>query len=144
MSDDDAAAPENTGRDQAGRFATGKSGDVAGKPRCRSGVRDPVALPAGRPGVIQAGGVIRLGEVAGRASVIHIACRLCPRHGRRRTDRLLAEHGLDMPMPDLLRLLAAGCPRLDSTNITDRCDVHCPDLSKLFLPTVASSGPGPI
>jgi hypothetical protein len=36
------------------------------------------------------------------------------------------------PMPDLLRLLAAGCPKLNSHSITDRCDVHCPDLSGLF------------
>jgi hypothetical protein len=71
--------------------------------------------------------------------VIHIACRLCPRHGRRRTDRLLAEHGPDMPMPDLLRLLAAWCPRLDSANITDRCDVHCPDLLGLFAVPAAES-----
>jgi hypothetical protein len=36
----------------------------------------------------------------------------------------LLEHGPHMPMPDLLRLLAAGCPWLASANITDRCDVQ--------------------
>jgi hypothetical protein len=77
---------------------------------------------------------------AARTDSITVVCRLCPRIGRRRTDRLLAEHGPHMRMPDLLRLLAAGCPRLDSTNITDRCDVHCPDLGKLFLPAVAPGG----
>jgi hypothetical protein len=37
-----------------------------------------------------------------------------------------------MPMSDLLRLLATGCPRLGSDQITDRCDLHYPDLSRLF------------
>jgi hypothetical protein len=43
------------------------------------------------------------------------------------------EHGPMMPMPDLLRLLAAGCPRLGSDQITDWCDVHSPDLSRVFV-----------
>jgi hypothetical protein len=79
-----------------------------------------------------AAGVILLGDVAARTDSITIACRLCPRRGRQRTDRLLRKHGPAMPMPDLLRLLAAGCPRLGSDQITDRCDVHCPDLSGPF------------
>ncbi|MEJ7747413.1 MAG: hypothetical protein WKF61_11860 [Luteimonas sp.] len=52
-----------------------------------------------------------------------------------RTDRLMRDHGAAIGLPDLLlRILAAGCPKLESTNITDRCDVHCPGLSRLFLP----------
>lgn len=50
--------------------------------------------------------------------------------------------GRTMPMPDLLRLLAAGCPKLDSHSITDRCDVHCPDLVGLFLAAVALGASG--
>jgi hypothetical protein len=98
-----------------------------------------------------AAGVILLGEVATRTPLISITCRRCDRRGRQRTDRLLYEHGPHMPMPDLLRLLATGCPKLDSHNITDRCDVHCPDLSGLFAvpvgiatdrPPVAAVGGG--
>ncbi len=57
----------------------------------------------------------------------------------RQTARPLAEHGPHMPVPDLLRLLAAGCPKLHGHSITDRCDVHCPDLPGLFA--VPATGP---
>jgi hypothetical protein len=87
-------------------------------------------------------GVILLGDVASRTESLAIVCRLCLRRGLLRTDRLLAEHGQNMPMPDLLRLLAAGCPKLDSHSITDRCDVHCPDLVGLFLAAVALGASG--
>ena len=43
-------------------------------------------------------------------------------------------------IPDLLRFLAAGCSKLDSAHITDRCDVHCPDLPRLFMTSRASHG----
>jgi hypothetical protein len=42
-----------------------------------------------------------------------------------RTDRLLREDS-PIPMSDLLRVLAGDCPELNSTNISDRCDVRCP------------------
>jgi hypothetical protein len=79
-------------------------------------------------------GSILLGDVAARTETIEIACRACPRHGVLRTDRLLADHGRNMPMPELLRLLAGGCPKLASVHRYDRCDVHCPTLSALFMP----------
>jgi hypothetical protein len=82
---------------------------------------------------LMAAGVILLGQVEARTVTIRISCRVRERCGLCRTDRLLREHGPLMPMPDLLRLLAAGCPRLDSDQITDRCDVHSPDLSRVFV-----------
>jgi hypothetical protein len=46
-----------------------------------------------------------------------------------RTDRLLRE---DSPLiSDLLRVLAGDCPELNSTNISDRCDVRCSTLAEL-------------
>ena len=80
------------------------------------------------------GGSILLGAVATRTEEITLACRACPRHGRLRTDRLLLEHGAAMPMPALLRILAGDCPRLNSGSLSERCDVHCPTLSELFMP----------
>jgi hypothetical protein len=85
-------------------------------------------------------GVILLGEVAARAATIEIVCRKCDRYGRLRTDRLLAEHGPAMGMPALLRFMAGNCARLDNASITDRCDAHCPDLTRLFLSTTPSNG----
>jgi hypothetical protein len=81
-----------------------------------------------------AGGSILLGAVAARTATIEIACRACPRQGRLRTDRLLLDHGPAMPMPGLLRILAGDCPGLSAAAIYQRCDVHCPTLSALFMP----------
>jgi hypothetical protein len=80
-------------------------------------------------------GSILLGDVAARSATIEITCRACPRRGVLRTDKLLDEHGSAMGMPDLLRLLAGDCPRLQSGSLSERCDVHCPRLIELFMPT---------
>jgi hypothetical protein len=79
-----------------------------------------------------------LGEAAARSETITITCRKCPRHGMQHTARLMHDHGPQIGMPDLLRALAAGCPKLDNANITDRCDVHCSGLPRLFLPGTVS------
>jgi hypothetical protein len=55
-------------------------------------------------------GAILLGEVAQHLATIHIACNFCPRHGKASVGRLMQEHGPDMPIPDLLRLLSQRLP----------------------------------
>jgi hypothetical protein len=70
-----------------------------------------------------------------RGATIEITCRACPRRGVLRTDKLLLEHGPAMGMPDLLRILAGDCPRLQRGSLSERCDVHCPTLVELFMPT---------
>ena len=65
-------------------------------------------------------GSILLGAVAARTAEIEIACRMCPRHGKLHTDRLMQQYGPEMPMPELLRLLAADCPRLRGTDPNKR------------------------
>lgn len=56
-------------------------------------------------------GSILLGEVAQHLASVDIACNFCPRVGRANVGRLLSEHGPEMPIPTLLRLLSADCPR---------------------------------
>jgi hypothetical protein len=51
------------------------------------------------------GGVL-LGAGAAHFLVLEVACNRCDRHGRLRTDRLPANHGPAMPMPELRRVLA--------------------------------------
>jgi hypothetical protein len=79
-------------------------------------------------------GSILLGDVAARTATIEITCRACSRRGVMRTDKLLLEHGPTMGMPDLLRILAGDCPRLQRDSLSERCDVHCPTLPELFMP----------
>jgi hypothetical protein len=76
-------------------------------------------------------GVVLLGQVAARLPVLEVACNRCDRRGRQNTARLLAEHGAYMPVPVLLRTIAAGCPRMQAGQLHDVCGVHLPQLSRL-------------
>lgn len=78
-------------------------------------------------------GVVTLGQVAARLSVLEVACNRCDRRGRLRIARLLAEHGPAMPMPELRRIIAADCPRMIAGHIHDVCGVHFPGLVGLDL-----------
>ena len=77
-------------------------------------------------------GVVTLGEVTAKAGRVEIACRRCDRRGVLRTDRLIAEHGPGIPVPALLRLLAADCPRMQADKMHDVCGVHMPVRSALM------------
>ena len=77
-------------------------------------------------------GVVTLGEVAAKVERVEIACRRCDRRGVLRTDRLVAEHGAGIPVPALLRLIAADCPRMRADKMHDVCGVHMPGLPRLM------------
>ncbi len=66
-----------------------------------SSPRTPITMPSG---------VILLGQVAQRLPHLDVDCGRCGRHGRLSLGRLLAEHGPELPMPALGRILAANCP----------------------------------
>jgi hypothetical protein len=75
-------------------------------------------------------GVVFLGQVAARLQMLDVACTRCERRGRLNTARLVAEHGADMPVPKLLRILAADCPKMQAAEFHDVCGIHLPQLSK--------------
>jgi hypothetical protein len=52
-------------------------------------------------------------------ATVEIERAKCGRYGRLRTARLLAEHGPDIKLPDLLRQIAR-CPKWDSMD--DPCE----------------------
>lgn len=60
--------------------------------------------------------------------LVRIACRKCDRRGQYRRAALIKRFGSDRAMPDLLRDVAAGCPKMVDFG-TDRCAAHYPDLS---------------
>ena len=60
---------------------------------------------------------------------IIVSCNRCDRRGRLRTRRLLAEHGPDLPGPELRRILAADCPKMIAGKLHDVCGIHFPGLS---------------
>lgn len=75
-------------------------------------------------------GVVVLGEVAVRLPMIDVACNRCDRRGRLLSGRLVAEHGATIPVPVLLRSIAADCPRMRAAQLHDVCGVHLPQLSR--------------
>lgn len=81
-----------------------------------------------------ANGSILLGDVAQHLASVEIRCNFCPRQGKASIGRLLAEHGPEMPIPTLLRLLSTDCPRRLAARIAEPCGVHLPELSDVFGP----------
>jgi hypothetical protein len=70
-----------------------------------------------------------LGDLGGRLQWLNVRCGRCPRHGRLRIARLLAEHGADAAGPDVLRALVGDCPKREAFNIHNRCDPYVPGLA---------------
>ena len=84
-------------------------------------------------------GVITLNQVAARLPAVEVACNRCDRRGKLHTARLLAQHGPAMPVPALLRLIAADCPRMQARRMHDVCGVNLPELSAVLTFKVGSS-----
>jgi hypothetical protein len=64
-------------------------------------------------------GVILLGQVVAKLPVVDVACNRGDRRSRQQTDRLVAEHGARTAIPALLRIIAADCRRMQTTQIQD-------------------------
>jgi hypothetical protein len=82
--------------------------------------------------MMPAGGSILLGDVAPHLASVDIACNFCPRRGKANVGRLLTEHGPHMPIPALLRLLSADCPRRLAARIAEPCGANLPGLVDVF------------
>jgi hypothetical protein len=61
--------------------------------------------------------------------MLEVACKRCDHRGRLCTDRLMAEHGRDIPIPMLLRIIAADCPRMQAKRIHEVGGGHLPRLA---------------
>jgi hypothetical protein len=74
--------------------------------------------------------VILLGDVAERgAEMIEIRCGRCDRAGRLSVARLIAEHGPGAAIGYVLQAQAGDYPKREASQLQDRCDPYCPDLS---------------
>ncbi len=54
--------------------------------------------------------VILLGEIAAHLEMLEVRCGRRDRHGPLRVDRLLAEHGPDVPVGSVMPALVGDCP----------------------------------
>jgi hypothetical protein len=73
-------------------------------------------------------GAVQLGDIAGKITVLNVACRRCERSGRLSVTRLIERHGTDKRLPELRYILAGDCPHVVADRIYDRCGIHYPQL----------------
>jgi hypothetical protein len=78
-------------------------------------------------------GSVTLGEVARAHRGASRGVRPVRACGQYRLQTLIARHGVDFGVPDLLRLLSDDCPKQKSITAYDRCGIYCPELPSLFL-----------
>jgi hypothetical protein len=83
-------------------------------------------------------GSILLGDVTLHLASVDIACNFCPRVGKANVSRLMQEHGPEMPIPTLLRLLSANFPRRLTGRTAEPCGANLPALVDIFAPRKAS------
>jgi hypothetical protein len=58
-----------------------------------------------------------------REQSLELVCQPCGRRGSYNVERLIAKHGADMRLPELLTILA-DCPKAQAFSIYDRCKVR--------------------
>jgi hypothetical protein len=98
----------------------------------RDADHQPIKRPAeaSRPGVVTLGQMAALFIAAG-LTMVEVSCNRCERRGRLSITGLLAEHGPELPGPELRRIIAAECPRMVSGKVHDVCGIHFPQMSRL-------------
>ena len=105
--------------------APGEGGRPAAAARSRA-----VPGDAGRVAERGLSTVIMLGDVAARTDRLEVSCPSCDRWGMLSTAKLLAEHGPDYAMPELLNALTADCPKREGR--LNYCQARFPQLPTLF------------
>jgi hypothetical protein len=77
------------------------------------------------------GGSITLADVSRRFPMLEVRCGNCARSGRLSIDKLIEQHGLNMPLPDLRKHLAGDCEQRTARIRKDRCEVFYPQMREL-------------
>ena len=62
------------------------------------------------------------------AAMVRLMCSKCGRSGQYRKAALIKKHGPDVPLPDLLHMIGASCPKMDALG-NDPCGAHYRDLA---------------
>ena len=61
------------------------------------------------------------------AALVRLKCSKCGRSGQYRKAKLIEKYGRDIPLPELLHMIAADCPKMDALG-NDPCGIHHRDL----------------
>ncbi len=76
-------------------------------------------------------GSLTLDDIEKRFRMLEVRCGRCPRSGRLKIDKLIDEHGQDMSLPDLRKVLAGDCEHRNAVRRKDRCQVFYPQLREM-------------
>ena len=76
-------------------------------------------------------GSLSLDDIGKRFRLLEVRCGKCTRHGRLRIDKLIDQHGRDMSLPDLRKILAGDCEHKTARRRNDQCQVYYPQLREL-------------
>jgi hypothetical protein len=74
---------------------------------------------------------VTFGDIEGKVDVLRVECTKCERKGLYLVRKLIAKHGRKGNMSAWLSDLKGDCPKRDG-RLNDRCDLVCPDLSKVL------------
>jgi hypothetical protein len=72
------------------------------------------------------------GDIEGKLDMLRVECARCGRKGRYSVAKLTAQHGRKGSMTKWVHDLKGDCPRRDSLQLHERCDIICPDLPKVL------------
>jgi hypothetical protein len=75
---------------------------------------------------------LAFGDIEGKLDVLCVECTRCHRKGRYSVRKLLEQYGREGSMMQWREQLNTGCPKRDAPQLHDRCDLICPDLSKVI------------
>ena len=72
------------------------------------------------------------GDIEGRLEMLRVECTRCQRKGRYSVFRLIQQYGRKGNLMKWMEMLNSDCPKRDSLQLRDRCDLICPDLPKVL------------
>ena len=78
--------------------------------------------------------LIRLGALQPHLATLNIGCVRCGRHATFNVADLLAQHGPQKPVAEVMADLSSACPNQNALTLAEQCDVRSLDLLKLLEP----------
>jgi hypothetical protein len=77
-------------------------------------------------------GYLAFADIEGKLDMLRVECTRCPRAGRYSVAKLIATHGRLANVANWAWGLKQDCPRRDAPQLGERCDLICPDWSKVL------------
>ena len=76
--------------------------------------------------------LLTFGDIEGKLDVLRVECTKCDRKGRYHVHKLIEKHGRMGNISVWVSNLKGDCPNRYAFAKHERCDLVCPDLSKML------------